>query len=102
MLHISPEEQKERRLAEPDKHWKYRPGDVDGRLLWNDFMGAYRVALARCSTDHAPWYVIPADRKWHRDWLLTQMVVETLREMNPQYPPATFDVKAEMARVKAA
>ena len=105
MLLISPEEQKERllaRLAEPDKHWKYRPGDVDDRLLWPDFMEAYRVALARCSTDHAPWYVIPADRKWHRDWLLAQLVAETLREMNPQYPATTFDVAAEKARVMAS
>ena len=84
MLFISPEEQKERllaRLAEPEKQWKYRPGDVDDRLLWNDFMEAYRVALARCSTDYAPWFVIPADRKWHRDWLLAQLVAETLREI---------------------
>ena len=105
MLLISPEEQKERllaRLAEPDKHWKYRPGDVDDRLLWPDFMEAYRVALARCSTDHAPWYVIPADRKWHRAWLLTQLVAETLREMNPQYPTTSFDVAAEQARVMAS
>lgn len=105
MLLISPEEQKERllaRLAEPEKHWKYRPGDVDDRLLWPDFMEAYRVALARCSTDHAPWYVIPADRKWHRDWLLTQLVAETLREMNPQYPTTSFDVAAEQARVMAS
>ena len=55
-------------------------------------MGAYRVALARCSTDHAPWYVIPADRKWHRDWLLTHLATETLREMNPHYPPTEFDL----------
>ena len=105
MLFISPAEQKERllaRLAEPDKHWKYRPGDVDDRLLWNDFMEAYQVALTRCSTDCAPWYVIPADRKWHRDWLLTQLVAETLREMNPQYPATTFDVAAETARVMAS
>ena len=105
MLFISLEEQKERllaRLAEPEKHWKYRPGDVDDRLLWNDFMEAYRVALARCSTDYAPWFVIPADRKWHRDWLLAQLVAETLREMNPQYPPTSFDVAAERARVQAS
>jgi PPK2 family polyphosphate:nucleotide phosphotransferase len=105
MLLISPEEQKERllaRLAEPNKQWKYRPGDVDDRLLWNDFMEAYQVALMRCSTDYAPWYVIPADRKWHRDWLLTRMVAETLREMNPQYPATTFDVPTEIARVKAS
>jgi PPK2 family polyphosphate:nucleotide phosphotransferase len=105
MLLISPKEQKERllaRLAEPNKHWKYRPGDVDDRLLWDDFMEAYRVALTRCSTDYAPWYVIPADRKWHRDWLLTRMVAEALREMNPQYPPTTFDVAKELQRVKAS
>lgn len=105
MLFISPAEQKERllaRLAEPDKQWKYRPGDVDDRLMWKDFMQAYQVALTRCSTDTAPWYVIPADRKWHRDWLLTQMVAETLREMNPQYPATTFDVAAETARVLAS
>jgi PPK2 family polyphosphate:nucleotide phosphotransferase len=105
MLLISPEEQKERllaRLAEPNKHWKYRPGDVDDRLLWNDFMEAYQVALTRCSSDCAPWYVIPADRKWHRDWLLTRMVAETLRQMNPQYPATTFDVATETARVKAS
>ena len=105
MLFISPEEQKERllaRLAEPDKQWKYRPGDVDDRLLWDDFMEAYQVALTRCSTDHAPWYVIPADRKWHRDWLLTHLATETLREMNPHYPPTEFDVAAETARVMAS
>ena len=105
MLFISPEEQKERllaRLAEPNKHWKYRPGDVDDRLLWADFMQAYQVALTRCSTDYAPWYIIPADRKWHRDWLLTHLAVEALREMNPQYPPTAFDVKAETARVMAS
>ena len=105
MLYISPAEQKERllaRLAEPDKQWKYRPGDVDDRLLWDDFMQAYQVALTRCSTDHAPWYVIPADRKWHRDWLLTHLATETLREMNPHYPPTEFDVAAETARVMAS
>ena len=105
MLHISREEQKERllaRLDDPTKHWKYRPGDVDDRLLWDDFMEAYQVALTRCSTDYAPWYVIPADRKWHRDWLLTQMVAETMREMAPQFPPTAFDVRSEKARVEAS
>jgi len=105
MLHISRDEQKERllaRLADPTKHWKYRPGDVDDRLLWDDFMEAYQVALTRCSTGAAPWYVIPADRKWHRDWLLAQIVVETLREMDPRFPETDFDVKKETARVKAS
>lgn len=105
MLHISPAEQQERllaRLMEPDKNWKYNPGDVDERQLWDQYQAAYQAALTRCSTDCAPWYVIPADRKWHRDWLLTQLVAETLREMNPQYPPVAYDVQAEMARVRAS
>jgi PPK2 family polyphosphate:nucleotide phosphotransferase len=105
MLHISKEEQKQRlldRLADPAKHWKYNPGDVDERGRWDDYMAAYQDALTRCSTRHAPWYVIPADRKWHRDWLLAHLVAETLREMSPQYPPASFDVAAENARVQAS
>ncbi len=103
MLHISKNEQQERlldRLADPTKHWKYNPGDVDERLLWDQYQAAYQVALTRCSTDYAPWYVIPADRKWHRDWLLSNLVAETLRQMNPQYPPTDFDVEVETARVK--
>jgi len=105
MLHISKTEQQERllaRLVEPDKRWKYNPGDVDERLLWDSYREAYQAALTRCSTDCAPWYVIPADRKWHRDWLLTQLVAETLREMDPQYPAIDYDVEAEKARVLAS
>ncbi len=103
MLHISKQEQQERllaRLADPLKHWKYNPGDVDERLLWDDYQEAYQAAITRCSTDYAPWYVIPADRKWHRDWLLTHMVAETLREMNPQYPTMEYDVATEVERVR--
>mgnify|MGYP003619318045 CR=1 FL=1 len=105
MLHISREEQQQRlldRLADPTKHWKYNPGDVDERQLWDQYQEAYQVALTNCSTDYAPWYVIPADRKWHRDWLLSRLVAETLREMDPQYPAMTFDVPTEIARVKAS
>lgn len=103
MLHISPQEQQQRlldRLADPTKHWKYNPGDVDERLLWDQYQEAYHAALTRCSTDFAPWYVIPADRKWHRDWLLVNLVAETLREMDPLYPAIDFDVSAETERVK--
>ncbi len=102
MLHISKDEQQQRlldRLNDPTKHWKYNPGDVDERQLWDQYQEAYQAALTQCATDCAPWYVIPADRKWHRDWLLTQLVAETLREMNPQYPAMEFDVAAEKARL---
>lgn len=105
MLHISKAEQQARllaRLEEPDKRWKYNPGDVDERELWDKYQEAYQVALTRCSTDYAPWYVIPADRKWHRDWLLTQLVAETLREMDPQYPAVGYDVETEIGRVQGS
>ncbi|HRO24474.1 MAG TPA: polyphosphate kinase 2 family protein, partial [Promineifilum sp.] len=105
MLHISKAEQQARllaRLEEPDKRWKYNPGDVDERELWDKYQEAYQVALTRCSTDYAPWYVIPADRKWHRDWLLTQLVAETLREMDPQYPAVGYDVETEIGRVQSS
>ncbi len=105
MLHISRAEQQQRlldRLADPTKQWKYNPGDVDERQLWDKYQEAYQVALTNCSTDYAPWYVIPADRKWHRDWLLSNLVAETLREMNPQYPPVDYDVAVETERVKAS
>jgi len=105
MLHLSKDEQKQRlldRLADPTKHWKYNPGDVDERALWDDYEAAYQDALVRCSTDAAPWYVIPADRKWHRDWILSHLLLETLQAMNPKYPPATFDVDVELSRVAAS
>jgi PPK2 family polyphosphate:nucleotide phosphotransferase len=105
MLHISRDEQKERllaRLADPTKHWKYNPGDVDERALWDDYQAAYADAVTRCSTDHAPWYVVPADRKWYRDWVVASVVLHTLRAMDPQYPPVEFDVATETARVQAS
>jgi PPK2 family polyphosphate:nucleotide phosphotransferase len=105
MLHISRDEQKQRlleRLADPTKHWKYNPGDVDERALWDDYQSAYADALTRCSTDGSPWYVVPANHKWHRDWILSNVVVETLRSMDLTYPPGDFDVEAEVARVEAS
>jgi PPK2 family polyphosphate:nucleotide phosphotransferase len=105
MLHVSKDEQKQRllaRLADPTKHWKYNPGDVDERRLWDEYQKAYQVMLDRCSTPVAPWFVVPADRKWHRNWLLSNLIAETLTEMDPQYPPTTFDVEVETARLKAS
>lgn len=104
MLHISSEEQKARltaRLENPKKHWKYNPSDVDERELWPAYQEAYQVAIERCSTEHAPWFVVPADRKWYARLAVQQLVVEHLRTMAPQWPAATFDVEAEKARLAA-
>jgi PPK2 family polyphosphate:nucleotide phosphotransferase len=103
-LQISKQEQKDRllaRLDDPTKHWKFNPADVDERLLWDDYMRAYADALSRCSTEYAPWYVVPADRKWYRDFAVTSLLVEALTSMAPQYPPADFDVDEQRARVLA-
>jgi PPK2 family polyphosphate:nucleotide phosphotransferase len=94
MLHISKEEQRERlqeRLDNPAKHWKFNPGDLEDRALWDDFQAAYGVVLERCSTPHAPWRVIPADKKWRRNAIIAAVVRQTLEAMAPAYPPADFD-----------
>jgi PPK2 family polyphosphate:nucleotide phosphotransferase len=103
MLHISSAEQRQRfldRLADPTKHWKYNPADIDVRSQWDQYQAAFQDALTRCSTDVAPWYVVPADRKWHRDWLISSLVMETVRALDLRYPPADFDVAAETERVR--
>ena len=105
MLHISSDEQKARlteRLARPDKHWKYKPADVDERAHWAAYQQAYQVALEKCSTEDAPWFVVPADRKWYARLAVQQLVVEHLRAMAPQWPAASFDVEAEKARLAAS
>ena len=89
MLHISRDEQRARllaRLDDPDKRWKFNEGDLAERAHWDDYAAAYQDALARCDTDAAPWYVVPADRKWYRNWAIQQLLLETLRELDPQYP----------------
>jgi PPK2 family polyphosphate:nucleotide phosphotransferase len=89
MLHISKDEQRKRleaRLSDPDKRWKFQPGDVKERALWDDYMSAYEDAIKETSTEWAPWYVIPADHKWYRDWAVSRILVETLRELGPRYP----------------
>lgn len=97
MLHISKQEQAERlqeRIDNPDKRWKFNPGDLDDRALWDDYMAAYETAIARCSTPHAPWYVIPADRNWVRNAAVARIVRETLEKIDPQYPaPKDWDPK---------
>jgi PPK2 family polyphosphate:nucleotide phosphotransferase len=90
-LHISKEEQAERfqaRLDDPSKRWKFRTADLEERARWDDYVDAFEEALSRTSTATAPWYVIPADRKWYRNWAVNRILVETLEDMDPQYPSA--------------
>lgn len=90
-LHISKEEQRERlqsRLDDPEKNWKFRSGDLEDRELWDDYITAFEAMLSRTSTDHAPWYVIPANRKWYRNLVVSWILIETLGSMNPNYPDA--------------
>ncbi len=104
-LHVGYEEQKARlaaRLADPAKYWKYNPGDVDVRAKWPAYQEAYEAALTRCSTDVAPWFVVPSDRKWYRNWAVATLLHEHLTALDPQWPAATFDVAAEQARVAAS
>jgi PPK2 family polyphosphate:nucleotide phosphotransferase len=88
-LQISREEQAERlrkRLERPDKRWKFNPGDLEERARWDDYMAAYEEAITRTSTEHAPWYVVPADHKWFRNWAVSRIVLEALEDMDPRYP----------------
>jgi PPK2 family polyphosphate:nucleotide phosphotransferase len=90
-LHISRDEQKKRlqeRLSDPAKHWKFSLGDLPVRAQWDEYMTAYEAAIARCHAPHAPWYVIPANAKWYRDYVITKIIVETLEAMNVTYPPS--------------
>ena len=96
MLHISRKEQGERlqeRLDQPNSRWKFNPGDLDDRKLWNDYQAAYEIMLNRCSTPWAPWHVIPADRKWARNAAVAAIARETLEAMNPEYPKPAWDPK---------
>lgn len=101
-LHITADTQRERlmaRLEDPEKYWKYNPRDVDERAKWPAYTEAYEAALERCSTQRAPWYVIPGDRKWYRNWAVAQLLVEHLRALGLEWPPADFDVATEKARL---
>lgn len=102
MLHIGPQTQKERlqeRLDNPEKHWKYNPGDLDERALWPAYREAYEIALERCNTEAAGWYVIPSDRKWYRNLAVANLLLEALRAMELTWPVAEFDVEAEKRRL---
>ncbi len=103
-LHISPDDQLERlraRLDDPTKHWKYNAADVDERMLWPRYQQAYETALERCSTDAAPWFVVPSGRKWYRNWAVAQLLAEHLADVAPAWPKADFDVDVERERLDA-
>ncbi len=94
MLHVSKAYQLDRmrrRLERPDKHWKFNPGDLKERELWDDYMQAFEIALQKTSTAEAPWYVVPAEERWYRDLVVSRLLRETLEAMDPQYPPPSFN-----------
>ena len=102
MLHISKEEQGARlaeRLDRPDKYWKYNPGDIDERLLWDQYQEAYEIALQRTSTETSPWYCVPANKKWFSRLVVKGLLLDALRGFDLQWPAADFDVEAEKKRL---
>jgi PPK2 family polyphosphate:nucleotide phosphotransferase len=102
-LHISYEEQRKRlmeRLLEPDKNWKFNENDINERAYWDDYQSAYSLAITNCSTRWAPWYVVPANDKAYRNWAVGKVILETLEEMDPQYPHPKLDVPRLMRRLK--
>jgi PPK2 family polyphosphate:nucleotide phosphotransferase len=101
-LHLSPWEQKERLLARLDdsaKRWKFDPGDIDDRALWPAYQRAYATVLERTDTDTAPWYVVPSDRKWYRNWAVGRLLLETLTDLDPRLPEPTYDVAVQRDRL---
>jgi PPK2 family polyphosphate:nucleotide phosphotransferase len=105
MLHIGLDEQKARlaeRLEDPNKNWKYNPGDLDERAFWPAYMEAYEIAIARTSTDTAPWHVVPADHKWFARLAVQRLLLTTLRSLDLDWPVADYDVAAEKARLAKA
>jgi polyphosphate kinase 2 (PPK2 family) len=88
-LHISKEEQRKRlqaRLDDPQKRWKFQLGDIEERKMWSEYRKAYEAVLSRTSTDEAPWYIVPANQKWYRDYIVGQTIAETLEALNMRYP----------------
>lgn len=96
-LHISKDEQRHRlesRLDDPNKRWKFSINDVQERHYWNDYQLAYQDAINNCSTEYAPWYVVPANKKWYRNLVIARAIADTLEAMNPQYPPEPEGLKS--------
>lgn len=89
------------RIDRPDKRWKYSPGDIDTRLKWDEYQEAYQAVFDRTSTDVAPWYVVPADRRWYARLAIIELLTQTLIDLDPQWPAADFNVVAERERLAA-
>jgi PPK2 family polyphosphate:nucleotide phosphotransferase len=103
-LHISYDEQRRRlldRLRDPDKHWKFHETDIDERAYWDDYQSAYSIAITQCSTPSAPWYVVPANDKDYRNWVISRLLIEVLDEMDPQYPRPKLNVPRLIKRLQA-
>ncbi len=104
-MFVSLQEQKKRlteRLQRPDKYWKYTPGDIDERKMWPQYEQAYQAMLDRTSTDYAPWYIIPCDKKWYSRLAINELLIEALKGLNMSWPAPDFDVKAEKKRLAQA
>lgn len=103
-LHVDLDTQKERlaaRLEDPEKYYKYRPGDLDERAVWDAYTEAYQLVLDRCSTDIAPWHVVPSGHKPYRNWAVATLLLEALRDLKLEWPAPPFDIEAEKKRVAA-
>jgi PPK2 family polyphosphate:nucleotide phosphotransferase len=95
-LHISKETQKERlqkRLDDKHRQWKFSAADLAERKLWHDYTQAYEDALSNCSTNDAPWYIVPADHKWYRNWVISSTIVRAMKKMNLEFPSPSEDVE---------
>jgi PPK2 family polyphosphate:nucleotide phosphotransferase len=102
MLHISPEQQRKRllaRLDDPTKHWKFSPGDIDERELWDGYMEAYDIAIRRTSTERNPWHVVPANHKWYARLAVQHLLTRALAGLGQDWPAGDFDVAEQRARL---
>jgi len=103
-LHISPEEQKKRfleRLEIPEKRWKFNPGDLSERKLWFDYMEAYEEMLQKTSTKWAPWYIVPANRNWYRNMVVSSVIADTLKSLKMDYPKPDLDIEGLKAQLNS-
>ena len=103
-LHISYDEQRNRlmdRLKDPSKRWKFNEHDIDERAYWDDYQSAYSLAITRCSTLYAPWYVVPSNDKTYRNWAVARILMETLQEIDPNYPQPKLNIPRLLKRLRA-